>query len=178
MNRKRIALMSCCTPCSVAAIKALAAGGADIRVLFFNPNIFPRAEYDRRLAEQVRLCGKYGAEIIAGEYDHDAWLQAIEGSERGPERGARCAACFRHRFALGAEWAAAHGCGEIASVFGVSRHKDKAQVDAAARASLGPRPDSASPAYIDTDFGYAPEAGAYRQKYCGCEFSEGYCGKD
>lgn len=159
--------MSCCAPCSADAVKKLRAEGRDFIVLFYNPNIFPRAEYDRRLAEQIRLCEKYGAKFAVGEYEPEAWLQCVKGLEREPERGARCEKCFLMRLKWGAKWAAEHGYDSITSVFGVSPHKNQAQVDAAAETAIkscrAPRA-----AYENPGFGYAPEPDMYRQKYCGC----------
>jgi len=148
--------------------------GRDFVVLFYNPNIFPRAEYDRRLAEQIKLCERLGVQYAysAAGHDHGAWLKEIAGLEDAPERGARCEKCFAMRLAHGAKWAWENGYGQIASVFGVSPHKDNAQVLRAAKSAIPPigKHGKAIPEYIDFDFSYAPEPNMYRQKYCGCEF--------
>jgi len=136
--------------------------GWDFIVLFYNPNIFPKAEYDRRLAEQIRLCDKLGAKYAVGNWDHDRWLSGVKGLDKEPERGRRCLECFKMRLAFGAEWARENGYDKIASVFGASPHKDQNQVNDAARGIDG---------YLPTKFDYAPEPGGYRQKYCGCEYS-------
>jgi predicted adenine nucleotide alpha hydrolase (AANH) superfamily ATPase len=169
MKDGKIVLMSCCAPCSAAAIKKLKAEGRDFVVLFYNPNIFPRAEYDRRLDGQIKLCEKYGVEYKVGDYDHDAWLAAAKGLENEPERGARCEKCFAMRLKYGAEWTRRNGFGIMASVFGASKHKDNAQVLRAARSVTSDGREQ--PEYVDFGFEYAPEPEMYRQKYCGCEFS-------
>ena len=56
----RICLMSCCAPCSAGAIVELKEQGADFCVLFYNPNIFPESEYQKRLDQQIRLCEELG----------------------------------------------------------------------------------------------------------------------
>ena len=108
----KLVLMSCCAPCSAGAIKQLADGQIpgvdDFIVLFFNPNIFPAAEYDKRLAEQIRYCEKLGVKYAIGEYDHAAWRDAVRGMEDAPERGVRCSACFKFRFEYARRWAAEH----------------------------------------------------------------------
>lgn len=169
--------MSCCAPCSADAIKKLGTDGRSFVVLFYNPNIFPRAEYDRRLAEQIEFCEKLGVEYAVGDYDHGAWRECICGIEQGFERGDRCAACFRHRAEFGIKWAAEHGYGRIASVFGVSPHKDQKQVDDAIRSAIRDSEFADRIAYADIAFDYAPMPNMYRQKYCGCEFSETYHGE-
>ena len=173
-DKLRLVLMSCCAPCSAGAIKQLADGEIsgidDFIVLFFNPNIFPTDEYDRRLAEQVRYCEKLGVKYAIGEYDHAAWRNAVRGMENAPERGPRCSACFRFRFEYANKWAAEHGYNAISSVFGVSRHKDQSQVDRAGCITLS---DKYMPIKWDEQLRIAinKTADFYRQKYCGCEFS-------
>ena len=171
----RLVLVSCCAPCSAGAIRQLAAGEIpnvdDFIVYFYNPNIFPAAEYQKRLAEQVRYCDAHGVKYFVDEYDHDAWRAAVAGLETEPERGARCGACFAFRFARAKRWAADNGYNAVASVLGVSRHKSQAQVDAAGASAPGDVRyvsiawDEKLRAQINRD------ADFYRQNYCGCEFS-------
>lgn len=170
----KLVLMSCCAPCSAGAIKQLADGQIpgvdDFIVLFFNPNIFPAAEYDKRLAEQIKYCDALGVKYAVGEYDHNAWRDAVRGLEDAPERGRRCSACFKFRFDYARQWASAHGYDAVTSVFGVSRHKSQSQVDDAGVAALGAQ-------YIPVKWDenlrqqIGRESQFYRQNYCGCEFS-------
>jgi predicted adenine nucleotide alpha hydrolase (AANH) superfamily ATPase len=111
----------------------------DFIVLFYNPNIFPESEYQKRLAEQIKLCESLGVKYHIGEYNHDEWLQCVSGLENKPERGRRCTQCFKMRLAFGAQWARENGYNAITSVFGVSKHKDQAQVDSAALSALAER---------------------------------------
>ena len=167
--------MSCCAPCSCGAIKQLFDGEIpdidDFIVMFFNPNIFPDSEYQKRLNEQIKYCEKLGVKYVVGDYNHDAWRKHVAGLENEPERGARCSKCFAYRFCYARDWAIKNGYTAIASVFGVSRHKDQNQVDNAAKTSCG-------------EIKYLPikwnenlrnqinrESEFYRQNYCGCEFS-------
>ena len=136
MDKVKLILMSCCAPCSCGAIKQIANGEFggidDFIVMFFNPNIFPENEYQKRLNEQIKYCEKLGIKYVVGDYDHDTWRKYVHGLEDAPERGARCSKCFAFRFCYAREYAKKHGFNAIASVFGVSRHKDQSQVDRAA----------------------------------------------
>ena len=170
----KLVLMSCCAPCSAGAIKQLAEGAIsgveDFIVLFFNPNIFPAAEYDKRLYEQIKYCEKLGVKYAIGEYNHDEWRNAIKGLESEPECGSRCSKCFQFRFEYAKKWAQERGYDAITSVFGVSRHKDQSQVDRAGTSALGTQYipinwDEALRQKIGHEFNF------YRQNYCGCEFS-------
>ncbi|MCL2538302.1 MAG: epoxyqueuosine reductase QueH [Alphaproteobacteria bacterium] len=166
---QKLVLMSCCAPCSAGAIEQLKGQGADFCILFYNPNIFPDTEYQKRLAEQIKLCELLGVKYHVGDYNHDEWLNCVRSMENEPERGLRCSECFKMRIKWGADWARANGYDAIATVFGVSKHKDQAQVDAAALAAI-------------CDLEYIPinnqpplpatsHQKFYRQNYCGCEYS-------
>lgn len=176
MSNMRLVLVSCCAPCSAGAIKQLADGAIpdvdDFIVLFFNPNIFPNEEYEKRMREQIRYCDKLGVKYAIGEYDHDAWRRAVSGLENEPERGARCSRCFEFRFEYAARFARSNGYNAVASVLGVSRHKDQSQVDAAAHTQCA---GDVCYVPIKWDEALRQQIGRasdfYRQNYCGCEFS-------
>lgn len=171
----KLVLVSCCAPCSAGAIKQLVDGAIpdvdDFVVLFFNPNIFPADEYEKRMAEQIKYCELLGVKHVELEYDHDAWRAAVRGLESEPERGARCSVCFEYRFRRAARWARENGYDAVASVLGVSRHKDQSQVDRAGAAAAG------EVCYVPIKWDEAlrqkigRQSDFYRQNYCGCEFS-------
>ena len=171
----RLVLASCCAPCSAGAIKQLAdgqiAGVDDFIVLFYNPNIFPNDEYLKRMNEQIRYCDELGVKYAIGDWDHDAWKSAVRGLESEPERGRRCDICFAYRFAYARDFAIKNGYDAVASVFGVSKHKDQAQVDAAAKRTLGEI--EYIPIRWDENLrqSIGRASNFYRQNYCGCEFS-------
>ena len=174
-DKIKLVLVSCCAPCSAGAIKQLSDkqidGVDDFIVLFYNPNIFPNDEYVKRMNEQIKYCDELGVKYAIGDWDHDKWRDAVRGLEAEPERGKRCDICFAYRFAYARDFAIQHGYNAVASVLGVSKHKDQSQVDAAAKRALG-------------DIEYIPvrwdenlrqsigrASDFYRQNYCGCEFS-------
>jgi predicted adenine nucleotide alpha hydrolase (AANH) superfamily ATPase len=168
----RLVLVSCCAPCSCGAVLQLKEQGANFIVLFFNPNIYPETEYQKRLAEQIKYCESLGVKYHVGDYDHDTWLRDVAGLESEPERGARCAACFRHRFRYAQKFARENGYNAIASVLGVSRHKSQEQVD---DVGIGNPESGIRYLKIDWDKNLHREINRksdfYRQNYCGCEFS-------
>jgi len=171
----KLILISCCAPCSAGAIKQLhdgkIPGVEDFIVLFFNPNIYPESEYTKRMQEQIKYCEKLGVKYKIGKYDHNAWRAAVRGLENEPERGSRCSVCFAYRFEYAKKFAHENGYDAVASVLGVSRHKDQAQVDAAAESAL----DDVHYMPIKWDENLRQqinrESDFYRQNYCGCEFS-------
>jgi len=171
----RLVLLSCCAPCSSGAIKQLADGGIpgvdDFIVLFYNPNIFPNDEYIKRMNEQIRYCDELGVKYAVGDWNHDDWKQAVAGFENEPERGKRCDLCFAYRFAYARDFAIKNGYNAVASVLGVSKHKDQTQVDNAAKHKLGDI--EYIPVHWDENLRQSINRASnfYRQNYCGCEFS-------
>ena len=128
---KEILLHACCAPCSGAVLECLRDNGIRPVVFFSNSNITPREEYDLRLSELRRYAGVMGVEVVEDEYDHYAWLEAVRGLEREPERGRRCEACFRYRLGRAARYAASRGLPVLATTLASSRWKDLDQVNAA-----------------------------------------------
>ena len=177
MSDKRLVLLSCCAPCSCGAIRQLAENKipnvSEFVVLFYNPNIYPMDEYQKRLDEQIKYCESLGVACVALDYDHDAWLDYVRGLESAPERGDRCSKCFEYRFRYGLKWAQDNGFNAIASVLGISRYKNQDQVDSAALSAIGNASVEYLPIQWDMDLYTSTnrEADFYRQKYCGCEFS-------
>ena len=163
--------------------------GNEVVLFYSNSNIDTEEEFEKRLANARKLAEAEGVEIVADAYDHADWLEKVaKGLEDAPERGARCAKCFRYNLARAAAWAAAHGCEAFTTSLTVSPHKVSPMVfeagsdaawEASAKACGGAA--AAAPAFLPVDFkkkdGFlrslrrAAELGLYRQSYCGCEFS-------
>ena len=128
---REILLHACCAPCSGAILECLRDSGIRPTVFFSNSNIYPREEYELRLSELRRYAELMGVELVADEYDHETWLAAVRGLENEPERGARCAACFRFRLGRAARYAASRGLPVLATTLASSRWKDLDQVNSA-----------------------------------------------
>lgn len=168
---------------------ALSDLGNEVVLFFSNSNIDTEAEFEKRLANARKLAEADGVELVADAYDHADWLEMVaKGFEDEPEKGARCARCFRYNLARAAAWASAHGCDAFTTSLTVSPHKVSAMVfEAGADAAWGVSAKecggsaAAAPEFLSVDFkkkdGFlrslrrAAELGLYRQSYCGCEFS-------
>ncbi len=174
-ENEKILLLSCCAPCSCAVIKTLAEQKRNFAVVFYNPNIRPYAEYVKRRDENARLCEKYKVDFIDLEYDNERWCSLTKGLENEPERGKRCSLCFHMRLKRVMEYAKAGGYTAVASVLGVSRWKNLAQVNEAAyRAS-----SEVGVPYVEIEgrkggmqelrAALIKELNLYNQTYCGCK---------
>lgn len=176
--RPALLLHSCCGPCSSAVLERLREHFR-LTVLYYNPNIEPREEYDHRLSEQKRLLSLQpdGIPLMDCPWDHEAFEAFAPAMAREPEGGARCEACFRLRLGYTARQAKEHGFEYFTTTLSVSPHKDAELLnrlgqEAAEREGIR---------YLFADFkkknGYlrslelSKEYGLYRQDYCGCRYS-------
>lgn len=175
MVKEKLLLLSCCAPCSCAVIKTLAEQNKDFSVVFYNPNIRPLAEYQKRRDENERVCKLYGVDFIELEYDNERWCALTKGLENEPERGKRCSICFYMRLKRVMEYALANGFTAVSSVLGVSRWKNLAQVNNAAITAS----DESGIAYLEIEgrkngmqelrARLIKELNLYNQNYCGCK---------
>jgi predicted adenine nucleotide alpha hydrolase (AANH) superfamily ATPase len=174
----QILLHACCAPCSAAIVEHLLNNDYQPVIFYYNPNIYPYQEYEKRKSESERHAKLLGIEFIDADYEHDTWLNAVRGLENEPERGNRCLACFRLRLSISAKYAAEHGFYSFATTLASSRWKNLSQIEQAGN-------DAASLfkglTFIANNWrkGGLTERrnelirryGFYNQLFCGCEFS-------
>jgi len=168
----RVLLHACCGPCLIEPLEALAAEHA-VSVLYANPNIHPRAEYETRRDTLLRYAEQIEVDVAEAPYDPVRWMAAIDGLEDDPVK--RCRTCWELRLAMTAEYAAAHSFDAIATTLTVSPYQDAEGVRAAGMKAAA----VSGVEYLDRDYRdlypratkRSREAGMYRQNYCGCLFS-------
>ena len=177
-----ILLHTCCGPCASACVPRLVEDGHEVMMLFANSNIDTREEFEKRKAEAEKLAKHDGVRFAALPYDHGEWLREVAaGYENEPEKGARCARCFRYNLAKTAAYAEEHGISSFTTSLTVSPHKVSQMIFSAANDLATPQPRNPV-TFLPYDFkkreGFklsvkrAEELGLYRQSYCGCEFSK------
>ena len=181
----RLLLHACCAPCSSAIVEWLLANGVRPTIFYFNPNIWPREEYDIRKNESKRHAESLGIQWIDGDYDHASWRRGVEGLEGEPERGHRCEQCFLLRLTATARKAQELGIPYFATTLASSRWKSLEQIN---RAGLAAEQMVNGQCSMVNKVAFWPqnwrkgglqerrnqllkEYGFYNQQYCGCEFS-------
>ena len=176
----RVLLHSCCGPCSSSVLEYLTQY-FDVTLLWYNPNLYPQAEFDRRFQAQVELIEKMGlsdkVEILAEPWKSEDYYRRIRGLENEPEGGKRCAECFRLRLLECARLAKHYGYDYFCTTLTLSRHKDSDLINALGE-EIG---RAAGVSWLPSDFKkrdgenrsveLSEKYGIYRQLYCGCEFS-------
>lgn len=175
-----IVLHCCCGPCASACVPVLKSSGREVTLLFANSNIDTFAEFEKRRVEAEKLAQIDGVRFAALPYDHEEWLREVAaGFEHEPERGARCARCFRYNLRKAAAFAQANGIPAFTTSLSVSPQKVSSMIFAAGNAAAE---GAADVRFESVDFKRdggsarsvhrATELGLYRQTYCGCEFSK------
>lgn len=174
-------LHACCAPCSSAVLEYLSRYFS-ITILYYNPNIAPYEEYQKREAELRRLVAEmnfvHPVEILPCEYDGPAFAEAAKGLEGEPEGGKRCEACFRLRLRHAAQEAARLHFDYYTTTLSISPMKNAPLLN-----RLGEEIGSEyGVAHLPSDFkkkdGYkrsvilSKEHALYRQDYCGCVYSK------
>jgi len=179
-DKQTLLLHVCCAPCGAYVIECLSPR-YEISLLFYNPNIEPQDEYEKRKNELTKLVlqGQDTLQstlsILDCSYGNDVFAQAVKTMRDLPEGGERCTLCFRLRLEETAR-AARDNCFDIfATTLTVSPHKNAKlinQIGEEAAAMYGV-------SYLGSDFkkndGYKRSVylsktyNLYRQDYCGCK---------
>ena len=178
-----VLLHACCAPCSSAIVEWMMANGVRPVIYYFNPNIWPREEYEIRKQESKRHAESLGLTWIDGDYDHEEWLHGVCGLENEPERGRRCERCFTLRLIAAAKKAQELGIPYFTTTLASSRWKNLDQINRAgeiAQESVKAE-GNLSPLYWSQNWRKGglyerrnqllKEYNFYNQQYCGCEFS-------
>ncbi len=178
----RLLLQACCGPFSSYVLEYLTKY-FDTTVLFYNPNIRPEAEYDKRLVALKELLENLPAEhpvsLLDPGWRGEEFLAVAKGLEALPEGGERCTRCFVLRLEEAAKQAKALGFEWFGTTLTVSPHKNAPLINKIGEA-LG---EKYGVKWLPSDFkkrnGYlrsiqlSREYGLYRQEYCGCGYPEG-----
>lgn len=176
----KLLLHSCCAPCSSYVLEYLS-NYFRITVFYFNPNISPKEEFEKRVEEQKRLIKelntKYPIHIIVGRYDSQEFFKAVRGYEQEREGGERCIRCYKLRLEETAKIADELEFDYFTTTLTISPLKNAQKLN-----EIGILLQENKKAnYLLSDFkkkgGYqrsvelSKEHELYRQNYCGCIFS-------
>lgn len=168
-----ILLHICCGPCALTPVLRLREQGLRVAGLFFNPNIHGLAEYLRRRealeAAAARL--ELDVECLDAEYDPRLFFQAVTGRE-----AERCEHCYRLRLERTYIYAQDRGFDAVSTTLLFSKFQKHEAIlvqGQTMQAKTGIRfhgQDFRSDWLQGVDL--SRHWGLYRQKYCGCLYSE------
>jgi len=171
-------LHSCCGPCSTGALERLG-GHFAVTLYFYNPNILPEDEYQRRVETQKLVVEgiptRYPVTLLEGPYDVAAFVAATRGLEAEPEGGARCVNCFTFRLEEAARLAQQQGFDYFGTTLTTGPMKDAELLNGIGEAVSVRYGVAHLPADFKKVGGHqrsvalSEELGLYRQRYCGCK---------
>ncbi len=175
-DKTNILLHTCCAPCTGYVYELLNAS-YNVTAYFYNPNISPRAEYDKRLNELKKFSELIDFKLHVGDYDIKRWTSLVKKYRFSGERSERCWLCYRIRLESSFKKAKDLEIGLITTSLSISPHKDPIMINkigSELAAIYGIE-------FLEADFkkkdGYkksveiSKKFGFYRQSYCGCVYS-------
>lgn len=187
-THNKLLLHSCCAPCSSYVLTYLRKYFR-ITVLYYNPNISPVEEYEKRKSEQLRLIATLNEEarndtalfpidFVDCDYEGPKFYEMARGLESCPEGGERCFKCYELRLRKAAELARDGSYDFFTTTLTISPLKKADKLNEIG----GLLSKEFGVPYLYSDFkkrdGYltsirlSEKYGLYRQNYCGCAFSK------
>ena len=168
----RVMLHMCCGPCTIFPLKTLQQEGYEVQGYFFNPNIHPFKEFQRRL-DTLReyLLAEKVALIERADYNFEDYIRKVAFHEEE-----RCLLCYEMRLRETADFALKNDFDAFSTTLLVSPYQNHAALkEIATNISKEKNIE-----FIYRDFrpGYkeataiSREKAMYRQPYCGCIYSE------
>lgn len=169
-----IVLHVCCGVCASWPIQKLREDGHVPIGYFYNPNIYPKEEYSKRLSVARKVAELLEFELLDGPFDSDDWFLRVKGLEDEEEGGKRCDVCFKARLEATNKKIKELGIPYFTTTLSVSPHKDHKMINRIGR-------NLNSDAFLSYDFkndngfsksnDFAKQHSLYCQNYCGCKFS-------
>ena len=172
--KKKLLVHACCCPCSSEVIDFLK-DYFDITIYYYNPNIYPKDEYDKRYNEFEKL--PYDFKLVNGTYDESIYDNAVKGYEKEGEFSKRCYKCFLFRMEEACKYAKDNNYDYFTTTLSISPYKNSKWIN-----EIGYMLESKYHMnYLYSDFkkmdGYkksielSNKYNLYRQDYCGCKYS-------
>lgn len=177
----KLFLHSCCAPCSSTCLERLT-DYFDITILYYNPNIEPRDEYELRKQEEIsfieRFPHKNKIEMIDCDYDNKLFHETIKGLELLGEGSERCYKCYTLRLDKTASIAKENNFDYFATTLTLSPYKNSEWLNKIGYELEKKHHISYLPSEFRQNNGYersvelANEYGLYQQDFCGCIYSK------
>ncbi len=176
IHRQLILLHICCGPCATHVLDVLNQDYQPVG-FFFNPNIYPKDEFDQRLKAAKTVCNSYKINLRTPPFHTEKWQALIQSRKSDPEGGRRCELCIRYRLETTAIYAKEASLSGFGTTLSISPHKNTSKINEIGN-NISKIHDIK---YLSYDFkknnGFAKsvqkakDMNLYRQKYCGCQYS-------
>ena len=175
----KLLLHVCCAPCMSAAICGLTEKFS-VTVYFYNPNIRPREEYEKRLKNVRRLINAVapGTKVIAEDYRPSEYDDAVGEYAGGEEHGEKCRLCTAARIDRAARKCAELGCDYFTTTLTASPLKNAEELNRFMLEAAEKYGVKCLPSDFKKKNGnlriknICKKYDIYRQRYCGCTPSD------
>jgi len=122
-KKEKVLVHICCGPDATVPLMDLK-DEYEVIAYWYDPNIQPQAEEEKRFQAFVQVCEIEGVDYIRGEYDVKNFFKKIKWLEHTPERGEKCTECYDMRLERTARLAREMGISKWTSSLNNSPHKD------------------------------------------------------
>ena len=198
-ERPKLLLHACCGPCSSYVIEFLAEF-FEITILYYNPNIYPNEEYERRLNEIIDFLPKFEPAVknkvcfVEDVYNPQEFYDAVNTKNEPDlaveaEKGERCRRCYEFRLRRGFDYALNNDFDYFCTTLSISPFKDAEKINVLGAEIVdeflknhSAGEEKKVPKWLVSDFkkkgGFkrsleiSQEFNLYRQQYCGCVYSK------
>ena len=170
----KVLLHICCGVCAAGVVERLTLEGHRVLGLFYNPNIHPQEEYNRRLEVTLKVAKELNFSLEVASYTPEEWFQETGALENEPEGGKRCEVCFRHRLEKTYLYMLEHRWDAFATTLTIGPRKKSTIINQIGQSISRDH-------FLIRDFkkkdGFkranelAKKWDIYRQNYCGCVYS-------
>ena len=168
----KLLLHICCAPCLIFPLERLQEEGHEVMGFFYNPNIHPQEEYQKRREEVEILSRELKFDVVYPDYNPQDFFSQVK-----PDMGfpGRCPICWELRLLKTAQAAKGMELEGFTTTLLVSPYQDQLLLR-----GIGERieeEENISFFYEDFRPGFkaaheeAKKKGIYCQKYCGCTYS-------
>lgn len=169
----KLLLHTCCGPCFLGVWEDLKDRDFEVTNYFYNPNIWPEEEYQKRKTNLQKVVKIAKTKLIEEGYQPNEYAVAVKGKETlFPDR---CLECYKVRLNKTAEYAKNNGFDSFSTTLLVSPYQNhEALIETGRLLSKKYRIN-----FLEADWrpyfregqSLAKEKEIYRQKYCGCQHS-------
>lgn len=177
MSSDKVLLHACCAPCLTNSMQELEDEGFSPVVYFYNPNIYPAAEYQKRLDELINFCENKNYPFVIQNGDFSLWADLCSPFKEEKEGGKRCIECFKMRLEKSAQYAKENNFDYFCTTLTISPHKNSKNIN-----EIGKQLEIKwNIPFLEKNFkkndGFkkslelSEKNNLFRQTYCGCEYS-------
>ncbi len=173
-DNKKILLHICCGVCASWPVRKLREDGYEVVGFFYNPNIYPHEEYQKRLNALKEVAKLQEFQLVEGVYDSEDWVESTSSIEYLGEGSKRCSKCYEIRLKETQSMAKKLGINYFTTTLTVSPHKKAIVIN-----DIGSTIDMDM--FVQYDFkkkngfkiarDFARQHKIYCQTYCGCKES-------